>query len=61
VKANESKKMAVFVADAQAMDYNIGVLGYLKKIGEYDNTYYYLQQIMEGTPQELTIFISVEI
>ena len=39
VKANESKKMAVFAADAQAMDYNIGrVLDYLKKIGEYDNT-----------------------
>ena len=37
--SNESKKMEVYAATAQAMDYNIGkVLDYLKKIGEYDNT-----------------------
>ena len=40
VKSNESKKMAVFAATAQAMDYNIGrVLDYLKKIGQDDNTW----------------------
>lgn len=39
VQSNQSKKMAVFAATAQAMDYTIGrVLDYLKKIGEYDNT-----------------------
>ena len=38
-KSYESKKMEVYAAEAQAMDYNIGkVLDYLKKIGEYDNT-----------------------
>lgn len=37
--SNDSKKMEVYAADAQAMDYNIGkVLNYLKKIGEYNNT-----------------------
>ena len=35
----ESKKMEVYAAMAQAMDYNIGkVIDHLKNIGEYENT-----------------------
>ena len=38
-KSFESKKMEVFAAMAQAMDYNIGkVIDHLKNIGEYNNT-----------------------
>ncbi len=38
-KSYESKRMEVYSAMAQAMDYNIGkVIDHLKKIGQYENT-----------------------
>ena len=52
--SNESKKMEVYAATAQAMDYNIGkVLDYLKKIGEYDNTLIIFASDNGGESQEV--------
>ena len=52
--SNESKKMEVYAATAQAMDYNIGkVLDYLKKIGEYDNTLIIFTSDNGGEAQEV--------
>lgn len=40
VKQQEAKRMAVYAAMVDSMDTNIGkVIDYLKKIGEYDNTF----------------------
>lgn len=40
VQKQESKRMAVYAAMVDSMDSNIGkVIDYLKKIGEYDNTF----------------------
>jgi arylsulfatase len=40
IKKQESKRMAVYAAMVDSMDANIGkVIDYLKKIGEYDNTF----------------------